>query len=150
MRYLTLDTTNPKVVEQLIGFEGVFDFLLLLGFRSDAMGTKLICEEKPAQQVIRNALEVLNTYETRLGLGRQKTRNDNNDGNGVQAELKTDNGTDGSDLGTLEQIIILGTHENTGDDLSQSCTMETLIVTHKHFSTSVCLSHRSFLQSKVQ
>merc|ERR1719334_517336 len=71
-RYRTLDTTNPKVMERLIGFEGVLDFLMLLGFESDAIGQKLICEEKPSRQVVSNAIEVLNTYESRLGLGRSK------------------------------------------------------------------------------
>ena len=74
VRYRTLDTTNPKVMERLIGFEGVLDFLMLLGFESDAMGMKLICEQKPSQQVVRNAIEVLNTYESRLGLGRNKKK----------------------------------------------------------------------------
>merc|ERR1719458_1278668 len=78
IRYRTLDTTNPKVMERLIGFEGVLDFLMLLGFSSDAMGMKLICEQKPSQQIVRNAIEVLNTYESRLGLGR-KNKNKGND-----------------------------------------------------------------------
>ncbi|ETO11427.1 hypothetical protein RFI_25948 [Reticulomyxa filosa] len=37
-KYRTLDTTNAKVEEQLLGYEGVIDFLLLLGFDSDVMG----------------------------------------------------------------------------------------------------------------
>eukprot|EP01084_Bolivina_argentea_P308021 532503_1 len=40
VRYRTLDTTNPKVSERLIGYEGVVDFLTLLGFESDVMGMK--------------------------------------------------------------------------------------------------------------
>merc|ERR1712113_18622 len=80
VRYRTLDTTNPKVMERLIGFEGVLDFLMLLGFESDAMGMKLICEQKPSQQVVRNAIEVLNTYESRLGLGRNKKKRSANTG----------------------------------------------------------------------
>merc|ERR1712113_928581 len=80
IRYRTLDTTNPKVMERLIGFEGVLDFLMLLGFESDAMGMKLVCEQKPTQQMVRNAIEVLNTYESRLGLGRNKKKRSANTG----------------------------------------------------------------------
>merc|ERR1719229_2175659 len=65
VRYRTLDTTNPKVTERLIGYEGVIDFLQLLGFVSDSLGLKLVCEQKPSPQVVRNAIEVLNTYESR-------------------------------------------------------------------------------------
>merc|ERR1719491_2379946 len=45
IRYRTLDTTNPIVTERLIGFEGVLDFLQLLGFESDEKGMKLVREE---------------------------------------------------------------------------------------------------------
>ena len=143
------------MTERLIGFEGVLDFLMLLGFSADAMETKLICEEKPSQQVVRNAIEVLNTYETRLGLGRQKKRrNDNGAANGMKPQKDDDvesrvtsggpddfgpREDDGSDSFTLEQIIIIATHENMRD----SDTMETLILTHKQFTTSVC--HYAFL-----
>merc|ERR1719361_1769361 len=158
VRYRTLDTTNPKVMERLIGFEGVLDFLMLLGFSSDAMGMKLICEEKPSQQVVRNAIDVLNIYETRLGLGRQKKRpNGMGGGNGGTGNRVSDDDTqsrvtlggpddfdnggsggnndDSSESFTLEQIIIIATHENMRD----SDTMETLILTHKQFTTSVTL-----------
>lgn len=43
VRYCTLDTTNPKVMEQFIDIDGVHHFLNLLGFESDATGTKLVC-----------------------------------------------------------------------------------------------------------
>jgi len=65
-RYRTLDTTNPKVMERLIGYEGVLDFLQLLGFESDAMGMKLICQEAPSAQVVQNAITVLNSYQQRF------------------------------------------------------------------------------------
>merc|ERR1712228_853861 len=61
VRYRTLDTTNPKVMERLIGFEGVLDFLVLLGFESDAVGAKLICKVKPSANVVHNAITVLNS-----------------------------------------------------------------------------------------
>eukprot|EP01083_Nonionella_stella_P204329 744967_1 len=151
VRYRTLDTTNPKVMERLIGFEGVLDFLMLLGFESDAMGMKLICEEKPSQQVVRNAIEVLNTYESRLGLGRKKKKNDSsgtgNKDDDEQSYVTLGGPGDGGsgnnnsaakeeeDTLTLEQIIIWSTHENMRDN----DTMETLILTHKQFTNSLCL-----------
>lgn len=58
--------TNPKVMERLIGFEGVLDFLILLGFESDAMGMKLIAEVQPSPQVVRNAINVLSQYQSRF------------------------------------------------------------------------------------
>merc|ERR1712003_110070 len=66
VRYRTLDTTNPKVMERLIGYEGVLDFLMLLGFESDAMGMKLICENAPSPTVVQNAITVLNSYQQRF------------------------------------------------------------------------------------
>merc|ERR1712228_593689 len=149
VRYRTLDTTNPKVMERLIGYEGVLDFLTLLGFESDSLGLKLVCEQKPSQQIVRNAIEVLNTYESRLGLGRNKKQSqqqqkeaDNQSyctlggpgNNGQNAENGDDNDDDEDTL-TLEQIIIWSTHENMRD----SDTMETLILTHKQFTNSVTL-----------
>merc|ERR1712113_728481 len=144
VRYRTLDTTNPKVMERLIGFEGVLDFLMLLGFESDAMGMKLICETKPSQQIVRNAIEVLNTYESRLGLGRKNKNKGNDKADDEQSYVtlggpndKKDNkkDKDEQDTLTLEQIIIWSTHENMRDN----DTMETLILTHKQFTTSLTL-----------
>lgn len=53
-------------MERLVGFEGVIDFLMLLGFQSDEMGLKLICEQKPMQMTVKNAVDVLNEYEQRV------------------------------------------------------------------------------------
>merc|ERR1719361_3215081 len=141
VRYRTLDTTNPKVMKRLIGFEGVLDFLMLLGFESDAMGAKLICEEKPSRQVVSNAIEVLNTYESRLGLGRsKKSANNKADDERSMVTLggpgpnDNENG-DEEDTLTLEQIIIWSTHEN----MRSSETMETLTLQHKLFTNSLTL-----------
>jgi len=160
VRYRTLDTTNPKVMERLIGFEGVLDFLMLLGFESDAIGMKLICEQKPSPQIVRNAIEVLNTYEGRLGLGRKKKRKnraDSDDQNkqddeqsyitagGPAEDLEAGLTTGGAGSGgadkdeedtlTLEQVVIWSTHENMRDN----DTMDTLILTHKQFTNSLTL-----------
>eukprot|EP01083_Nonionella_stella_P014752 41350_1 len=150
VRYRTLDTTNPKVMERLIGFEGVLDFLMLLGFESDTLGCKLTCEEKPSPQIVRNAIEVLNTYETRLGFGRRKKKKKNKNGQSEEDDGQSymtlggpddttgggpDDGDDDGDSLTLEQIIIWSTHENMRDN----DTMETLILTHKQFTTSLNL-----------
>jgi len=59
IKYLTLDTTNPSMRERLIGFEGVLDFLRLLGFENDQSGRKLVCEEKPSVLTVNNAVDVL-------------------------------------------------------------------------------------------
>ena len=61
-RYRTLDTTNPRVMERLIGYEGVLDFLMLLGFESDAIGMKLVCHKKPSEQVILIAIYIIDAY----------------------------------------------------------------------------------------
>ena len=128
LRYRTLDTTNPRVMERLIGFEGVLDFLMLLGFESDAMGMKLVCEQKPSQQLVRNAIEVLNTYESRMNIARNN--NGNNDDN-----HNDNNGDQQDDTLTLEQILLWSTQENMRDlDM-----METLVLTHKLFTNSVTL-----------
>eukprot|EP00484_Ammonia_sp_Unknown_P020204 CAMPEP_0197038068 /NCGR_PEP_ID=MMETSP1384-20130603/15105_1 /TAXON_ID=29189 /ORGANISM="Ammonia sp." /LENGTH=530 /DNA_ID=CAMNT_0042468461 /DNA_START=46 /DNA_END=1638 /DNA_ORIENTATION=- len=60
-RYRTLDTTNPRVIERLLGFDGVFEFLSVLGFASNALGNKLVCEHQPSMEVIRNAISIIDT-----------------------------------------------------------------------------------------
>ncbi len=134
IRYRTLDTTNPKVVERLVGFEGVLDFLMLLGFESDEMGMKLICEQKPSQQVVRNAVDVLNSYENRLGIGKNNKNNKNNKTPQQPKEQPNNNNENESeeDTLTLEQIILWSTHESMRDNES----METLITTHKTITDS--------------
>eukprot|EP01084_Bolivina_argentea_P065231 118915_1 len=69
VRYRTLDTTGPKVMERLIGYEGVLDFLILLGFESDVMGMKLICDKRPDTYVIIHAVKILNRYQLKFGIG---------------------------------------------------------------------------------
>merc|ERR1719419_965606 len=116
---------------------------------------KLVCEEKPRRKVVHNAIEVLNTYESRLGLGRHRSdknphsaaammgggRNSDDLESRVTVGGPDDfdavhpKGKDDEDSLTLEQIIIWSTHENMRD----SDTMETLILTHKQFTTSVTL-----------
>ena len=46
VQYRTLDTENPRVREVLIRYEGVLDFLQLLGFESDAMVCNYLYSEK--------------------------------------------------------------------------------------------------------
>merc|ERR1719242_2966958 len=89
-RYRTLDTTNPKVMERLIGFEGVLDFLMLLGFESDAMGMKLICQQKPSPKVVSSAIKVLNSYQQRFRMTDRGSlkRQQFQQRNGVGAEAK--------------------------------------------------------------
>eukprot|EP01084_Bolivina_argentea_P316159 547956_1 len=70
VRYQTLDTTNPKVQERLIGFEGVTDLLILLGFQTDEMGIKLHCAKKPSLPILRNAMKALIEYQLRFDVGK--------------------------------------------------------------------------------
>merc|ERR1719491_672145 len=60
--FRTLDTRTPKMIERLIGFEGVLDFLRLLGFECDHTRTKLVCEEKPLVLTVNNAVDVLDKF----------------------------------------------------------------------------------------
>ena len=159
VRYRTLDLQNPRVVERLIGFEGVLDFLTLLGFQPDENGIKLVCEKKPSVQVIKNAVEVLASYENKLGFTKKKKRdmqkmgrqtdqgNDllSDSGNGgVTAGGPNDNGIVGIDISTvnndeedsnmsIDQIIAWGTHEYSRDAES----INTLIMTHVGYTDSL-------------
>jgi len=153
IRYRTLDTTNPKVVERLVGFEGVIDFLMLLGFQSDEFGLKLICEQKPLQLTVKHAVDVLNDFEQRVdsmvpipkrSMSTRRGLNVTAGGPGSPGDGHADDGggdgQDGDaepeeDTMTLHQIIIWATHEATRD----SQTMETLIITHKTMTDSLSL-----------
>merc|ERR1719242_2935458 len=165
VRYRTLDTTNPKVMERLIGFEGVLDFLMLLGFESDAMGMKLICQQKPSPKVVSSAIKVLNSYQQRFrmtdrGDGNRPQQNQNGkapylakNGNidNLEEPMSPDmvspggdfepaaigNDNNNNDILTLEQIVIWGTNEYMQDPNNE--TMETLIMTHHMFTDSVTL-----------
>lgn len=159
-RYRILDTTNAKVVARLIGFEGVLEFLMLLGFEADSMGMKLICKQTPSSNVIQCAMEVLNSYENKLNIGGGHSFtpklneslfhvNGNTEGNdegyvhnsvtagGVVLPNDTTTTADvnAEDTLTLEQIIIWSTHESMRD----SETMETLIINHKTITDSLML-----------
>ena len=159
VRYRTLDTTNPKVVERLVGFEGVIDFLILLGFESDEMGLKLVCEQKPAPLTVKNAVDALNDWEQRIGdrvhapgtpmgprpAAAATTPTAGGPGSGgpsgggpggpIDSGPGVGVGDDSEDTMTLEQIIIWATHEATRD----SETMETLIITHHTMTDSLSL-----------
>eukprot|EP01083_Nonionella_stella_P311865 1113383_1 len=65
-KYRTLDTTNPEVQRRLMGFEGVLHFLSLLGFESNAIGTKLVCNHLPSKHVVRNAITVIDAYRSNV------------------------------------------------------------------------------------
>eukprot|EP01083_Nonionella_stella_P318050 1160617_1 len=153
IRYRTLDTTNPIVIEKLVGFDGVLDFLLLLGFESDPMGMKLICEPKPSKLIVRNAVEVLSAQmkilssqiKARGSVSNKSDMEHIHDAGGTQGQDDDDDlkskkdDTEGdpvdADTLTLEQIILWSTHEKMRDNES----METLIATHKTITDSVSL-----------
>jgi len=60
-RYRVLDMTNPSVITKLIGFAGVFEFLSLIGFERNAMGTRLECKCEPSLSVLDSAIAVLDS-----------------------------------------------------------------------------------------
>ena len=66
VRYRTLDTTGPKVVERLLGFDGVIDFLSLLGFESDALNIKLIVKKQQPSAKIELFIDVLTDYNIKF------------------------------------------------------------------------------------
>ena len=64
-RYRVLDVNNQKVVERLLGYDGVIEFLHLLGFEIDDTASKLIVQTKPKFQHLSLGLEVLNQFKKR-------------------------------------------------------------------------------------
>eukprot|EP01084_Bolivina_argentea_P296571 510790_1 len=135
IKYRILDTTNPKVMDKLLNYEGVLDFLVLLGFESDSMGTKLICNNPPENSLLEKVIDLLSS-----NINRQPIQNL------IQSETDesipiipiesmeniVETQEDESSL-TLEQIIMWSTHPNFRDNE----TMETLILMHKTFSDSI-------------
>lgn len=129
------------MVERLVGFEGVISFLILLGFASDEMGLKLICEQKPAEQTIKNAVDALSENGS-VSRSRSVVRNRDRLSFAVSHSTPSGppSGAAAGGLGeedtlTLEQIIVWSTHEATRD----SETMETLIITHRTMTDSLSL-----------
>ena len=66
IRYRTLDTQNPRVQERLLGYDGVLEFLSLIGFESNAIGTRLACQHRPSFDVINSAVAVIDSIDPRL------------------------------------------------------------------------------------
>ncbi|ETO07069.1 hypothetical protein RFI_30324 [Reticulomyxa filosa] len=115
--YHTLYMVNHKVEERLFEYEGVINFLLLLGFDSDVMGQRFICKEKLNQEVIRTAIRVLDGHESKLkavvnmdsamlAYGIPVVSSEPN--NSINA-----NNADGSESDdiNIQQIVLLCTHE---------------------------------------
>jgi len=111
-------TLDHTVMDQLLGFDGVLDFLSLLGYKSDDMGSKLVCLSTPNRDMVTCAIKVLQTYRARLRI------NNNDDDDEKQ-----------QDTLTLQQIIIWSTHENM-HDVNTHELMDALILTHKQFTNS--------------
>ncbi|ETN98663.1 hypothetical protein RFI_38829, partial [Reticulomyxa filosa] len=98
-RYRTLDTTNPKVEKRLFGYEGIVDFLLLLGFDSDVMGQRLVCKGKLDQEVIRTAIQALDIHEYK-----------------TKAAVNTDSAMLASGIQSLDRSINNSINANNDDD----------------------------------
>eukprot|EP01083_Nonionella_stella_P311179 1108590_1 len=119
VRYRTLDTHNTNIVDRVLSYEGVLDFLTLLGYEPDMSRTKLLCKTKPQPLLVRNAITVLDQYRHKFHF---------NPTNKIYDD-------EGNDTMTLQQIIVVGTNENTRD----TGTMDTLILMHKSFTKSITL-----------
>ena len=132
-RHRTLDTTNPRVMERLIGYDGVLDFLMLLGFKSDALGMKLTCAE-PKQKLMYDAITALNECQARYMMKKVENKADEND----LKDVNNDDNNDEDIIWTVDSIINYGTHET----MQGNHIMETLILTHKMFTDSVDLMKR--------
>ena len=90
-KYRTLDTTNPVVIEKLMGFEGALDFLHSLGFESDLVGAKLVCKEKPKHEVLDMALDVLKEYSRKFRVVGSKQKEDSNSDSSEQERMYNSN-----------------------------------------------------------
>eukprot|EP00484_Ammonia_sp_Unknown_P008798 CAMPEP_0197079748 /NCGR_PEP_ID=MMETSP1384-20130603/213782_1 /TAXON_ID=29189 /ORGANISM="Ammonia sp." /LENGTH=387 /DNA_ID=CAMNT_0042518627 /DNA_START=25 /DNA_END=1188 /DNA_ORIENTATION=+ len=79
-KYRVLDTTNIHVVQRLLGYDGVFEFLSVLGFEANTAGNKLICQHQASMEVIRNAINVIDecAAERRTQLNANRTTAANN------------------------------------------------------------------------
>eukprot|EP01083_Nonionella_stella_P177391 623331_1 len=130
VRYRTLDTHNTNIVDRVLSYEGVLDFLTLLGYEPDMSRTKLLCKTKPQPLLVRNAITVLDQYRHKFHF---------NPTNKIYDD-------EGNDTMTLQQIIIWGTHENIRDN----DTIDALTLMHKRFTKSItllrALKQRFFLQ----
>ena len=172
--------------ERLIGFEGVLEFLELIGFEPDETGTKYIYNKDPNPMMVDNVVEVLDSYANKLAMqlpghqrkpsgqhkplpltGQRGLPAPNRDSVKQPAlppqqqvqylDPEIDNGSDGAEsmmsatpsgigseddnssvateIVSLEQIVMIGTHEKMRDP----DVMDVLIMCHKTFSDSISL-----------
>ncbi|ETO18320.1 Ras guanine nucleotide exchange factor, partial [Reticulomyxa filosa] len=134
-KYRTLHTTNPKVQRRLLKHEGVIDFLQLLGFDLDVTEQKLVCKEKPDQEVVLAAIRVLDSFENRLQtFVHIDSATQVSEVQPLQQSVGRISVVDDSesDNTNLRQIILLGIGEQQRDDN----LMEILLMCHKQFSTA--------------
>ena len=118
-RYRTLDTTNPRVQERLLGYEHAIDFLELLGFKPDALGMKLKCHHDMPDPVLQNAMQVLNKY--REYANPDKDTHDNNE-----------------DTWTFDMILINITCSGSNQS-RDGFFIDALLLTHKMYTDSLTL-----------
>ena len=129
-RFRRLDRTNPKVIERLLSFEGVLEYLQLLGFESTSL--QLICHEKPQSWIIDTSIAVLKEFIAKFeGVNILSSNKETND----DVITETKENTIEEDSLRLNQIIVWITHENMTD----STTSEILIISHKQFCKSIDL-----------
>jgi len=151
LKYRTLDTTLPRVQEGLLGFEGVLEFLQLLGFKADESMTKLVIEpDQPPEGVIKAALGVI---EKKIEYMKQRMEShkirrqvlSSGDGNTTRGPNQQ---ADNSDDFNLNQLVTFITHEHFRDEQAH----KVVILCHATFTTSLAflttLRNRYFLQDQ--
>ena len=125
-KYRTLDLQNPRVVERLITFQYVPNFLYELGFKlNEPEGIKLICHVKPSVQVIETAVYILNSFMHRY------------DADKIRRVRDVDKNKN-KFVWNLEQIVGWCTDEAAVMD-EDTDSMHTVIVTHKDYCKSIDL-----------
>lgn len=129
-RFHRLDLQNPKVIEHLIGYECVIDFLVLLGFKSNRHGTMLVCEPPPRVDVIKSAIAALKSYENRLTFNRKN----------ISADVDIDNDSDNEEM-SLAKIIEFCTNECLRNNENIGIIISTIIVTHVEYTDSLYAIH---------
>eukprot|EP00484_Ammonia_sp_Unknown_P030700 CAMPEP_0197050808 /NCGR_PEP_ID=MMETSP1384-20130603/25624_1 /TAXON_ID=29189 /ORGANISM="Ammonia sp." /LENGTH=804 /DNA_ID=CAMNT_0042483269 /DNA_START=16 /DNA_END=2430 /DNA_ORIENTATION=- len=142
--HLLKDQSNLKIMDKLLGFEGVLDFLHLLGYESDDKGSKIVCKKKPDKPVVESAMQIIDRYQTRMSIVRYSIASSDTEQKQTNEVNLYDDQQEQPDFVklneslSLEQIVIWSTHENVHDEHTMDL-MDTLIVTHKQFTNSVTL-----------
>eukprot|EP00484_Ammonia_sp_Unknown_P005090 CAMPEP_0197074410 /NCGR_PEP_ID=MMETSP1384-20130603/211094_1 /TAXON_ID=29189 /ORGANISM="Ammonia sp." /LENGTH=763 /DNA_ID=CAMNT_0042513251 /DNA_START=2403 /DNA_END=4694 /DNA_ORIENTATION=- len=141
-----------EIPQSLLAADGVLGFFQLLGYEANANGTGLVCEIPPTADVVENALDILDSYHSRLDVDMQtihhtesmmddtdEKQNEQEEKPKVEVEHKQkDKEVDPSMMLSLQQIILWCTHENMHDSHSNDL-MDVLILMHREFASSLAM-----------